>query len=60
MRPKSPAADTKEIGLLERSIKIGEEFDINCVTEKLRKDLGSMFWGCIAGTEQGASLFWEK
>ncbi|KAI1007552.1 hypothetical protein K3495_g672 [Podosphaera aphanis] len=40
--------------------KIGEEVDINCVTEKLRKDLGWMFWGCIAGTEQGASLFWEK
>ena len=41
-------------------IKIGEEIDINCITEKLRKDLGWMFWGCIAGTEQGASLFWEK
>ena len=65
----------KKIGLLERSlcqvsiwktswtnlqIKIGEEVDINCVTEKLRKDLGWMFCGCIAGTEQGASLFWEK
>ncbi|KAI1001612.1 hypothetical protein K3495_g6587 [Podosphaera aphanis] len=43
-----------------RKIKIGEEVDINCITEKLRKDLGWMFWGCIAGTEQGASLFWEK
>ncbi|KAI0993467.1 hypothetical protein K3495_g14717, partial [Podosphaera aphanis] len=43
-----------------RKIKIGEEVDINCVTEKLRKDLGWMIWGCIAGTEQGASLFWER
>ena len=41
-------------------IKIGEEVDINCITEKLRKDLSWMFWGCIAGTEQSASLFWEK
>ncbi|KAI1005319.1 hypothetical protein K3495_g2899 [Podosphaera aphanis] len=60
MRPGSPAADTKEIGLLERPIKIGEEVVINCITEKLKKDLGLMFWGCIAGTEQGASLFWEE
>ncbi|KAI0994816.1 hypothetical protein K3495_g13367 [Podosphaera aphanis] len=40
MRPGSPVADTKDVGLLERSIKIGEEVNINCITEKLRKDLG--------------------
>ncbi|KAI1006281.1 hypothetical protein K3495_g1937 [Podosphaera aphanis] len=47
MRSGSPMADTKEIGLPERSI--GEEVDINCVTEKLRKDLGWMFWGALQG-----------
>ncbi|KAI0994406.1 hypothetical protein K3495_g13776 [Podosphaera aphanis] len=39
--------------------KIGEELNVDCVVDKLRKSLGWIFWGSFTGKE-GPCLFWEK
>ncbi|KAI0994665.1 hypothetical protein K3495_g13516 [Podosphaera aphanis] len=39
---------------------IGEELNVDCVVDKLRKSLGWMFWGSFTGKKEGPCLFWEK
>ncbi|KAI0995295.1 hypothetical protein K3495_g12886 [Podosphaera aphanis] len=40
--------------------KPGEEHDINCIVETIKKKIGWMFWASFAGSEKGPSQFWEK
>lgn len=38
----------------------GEELDLTCVVDKIRRRRGWMFWGSFNGVEKGPCLFWEK
>ncbi|KAI1002046.1 hypothetical protein K3495_g6155, partial [Podosphaera aphanis] len=40
--------------------KPGEEHDINCIVETIKKKIGWMFLASFAGSEKGPSQFWEK
>ncbi|KAI0994507.1 hypothetical protein K3495_g13675 [Podosphaera aphanis] len=40
--------------------KPGEEHDINCIVETIKKKIGWMFWASFAGSEKGPPQFWEK
>ncbi|KAI1001755.1 hypothetical protein K3495_g6448 [Podosphaera aphanis] len=40
--------------------KPGEEHNINCIVETIKKKIGWMFWASFAGSEKGPSQFWEK
>ncbi|KAI0998068.1 hypothetical protein K3495_g10121 [Podosphaera aphanis] len=42
------------------SRKPGEEHEINCIVETIKKKIGWMFWASFAGSEKGPSQFWEK
>lgn len=37
-----------------------QEFNVDCVDEKMKKRVGWMFWGSFTGSEKGPCLFWEK
>lgn len=38
----------------------GEEWDENCIVEKVRRKKGWMFWGSFHGNIRGPGFFWEK
>jgi transposase len=38
----------------------GEEWDENCIEEKIRRKKGWMFWGSFHGNIKGSAFFWEK